>query len=347
DVAEQIELLGLDATVVAGSSPQSVSLFVSDYFVDRSEMATDLGWVSQEWSSLGASVTVETALSGTVLMLVGVALLAGAVGMVVCAVTSAKGLRFSVGILRVIGWRERRILRLVAGELAPASLLVAVMGVGCFMWVPYQLRSLFAAGVVFAGVLFGAETVAALRPTRVRSGTSRDGEPVLSLRGVALRLLRSRAVWVGLIVVGVSLVAVLTTLGVVVVREGRERAGATRLAEFAFSATGSLTLGIEVLGVGAAILLLVLAHRMERLQAAGDTAVFNAVGFTLAAQAVIARWQEFLVAVGCAIAGLVVVSVVSVMFAGGWVAWLAGVGALVLVMMLRFVSSSNKTEVIR
>ncbi|MDR2620406.1 MAG: hypothetical protein LBC29_04745, partial [Propionibacteriaceae bacterium] len=133
DIAGQIELLGLEATVVAGSSPQSISLFVPDYYVDKTGAEADLGWVSQDWATLGAAVDVEQALSGTVLVLVGVALLSGAAGLSVSAVVNAKGVRSAVRVLREVGWRRARILRQVVRELAPASLLTVAVGVGCLL----------------------------------------------------------------------------------------------------------------------------------------------------------------------------------------------------------------------
>ncbi|MCL2465258.1 MAG: hypothetical protein FWF28_09355, partial [Micrococcales bacterium] len=69
-VAQQIQAMGLDVRVVAGSSLGPVGVYLPQYFADGS----DLGWTTQEWTSLGAAARVEQARLGATLVLLLVTL---------------------------------------------------------------------------------------------------------------------------------------------------------------------------------------------------------------------------------------------------------------------------------
>jgi hypothetical protein len=343
NIAAQIELLGLQAVVVAGSSPQSVSLFVPDYYVDKTGDEANLGWVSQEWSTPGAAVTVETALTSTVLVLTVVAVISGAAGFTVSAVTNAKGARSAVRVLREVGWRKTRILRQLLRELAPASLLITAASVGSLLLGEPKLQPLFIAALAYVLVLLGIEVWAAIRPERTTTGTPRKATPLVSLTGIALRLLRNRANWVSLLMLGTALVGVLATLSVTAVQEGRENAGATRLSQYTFTTTGSLIVTIGALGVGTAVLLLFLAHQAERHLASSDAQVFTNLGFTPQTQTTIARKQDLFIAAGSTILGIGAITAITLTLTGTPTSWLAGTGALLLVIVIRLVADTRAT----
>ncbi|MDR2619619.1 MAG: hypothetical protein LBC29_00580, partial [Propionibacteriaceae bacterium] len=226
-------------------------------------------------------------------------------------------------------------------ELAPASLLTVAVGAGCLLLGSERLRLFFAISVAYVVLLFGVEVWAGMRREVAAVGAPRSTSTVGTLGGVALRLLRARASWVALTVVGSALVGVLAALSVIAVRTGQESAGATRLSQFAFSVTGSLTLSIGVLGVGAAVLLLFLAHQSERQQALNDVRVFTSIGFSAAAQTTIARRQSLFIALASCAVGLAAIGAVSKTFSGDLYVWLAGAAALALVISVRLLSDSR------
>jgi hypothetical protein len=345
-VAGQIELLGLNATIVAGSSPQEVSLYVPDYFVDAIGNSADLGWVSQEWSTLGAAITVEAALSGTTLALAVVALVSGTVGLGVTTLANARRLRPIVAGLAQIGWRRSHIRKRLVLELAPPYLLVGAVGMGCSWLGPSRLGLLFATATSIAVGLWGVELFSGMRREVSRFPDRRsDTRPVASVDALAWRLLMSRASSVAVTLLSSASVAGLAALTVAAVRDGRERSGATRLSVLALSTTDALTVTLGVLGIGFAILLLVLAHQSERQQLAADSSVLTGIGFTRALQAAIVRKQELIIAAGAILISILAIGAVVIVTDGGFSEQLAGTATLLSVIVTRLaVSASNNRK---
>lgn len=76
-VASRIADMGLEADIVAGSSPGGVEIYVPRYYVDQQDR--DLGWVAQKWTTLGAAQRVTRGFGRANLLLlalgVGIAIL--------------------------------------------------------------------------------------------------------------------------------------------------------------------------------------------------------------------------------------------------------------------------------
>lgn len=152
-IAEQIEEMGLSATVVAGASPQPIQLYVPQYRVDSQNHTSDLGWVRQDWTTLGAAARTTNALSSlsaTLLYLaLGVAALLGMVGAVVRGRHRAR----QAGVLRTAGWTRGQIVRWQTGPELALTGLVAVTAVAVIWgtggrltsWLPAALAVVIAA----------------------------------------------------------------------------------------------------------------------------------------------------------------------------------------------------------
>ncbi len=176
-VASRIAALGLDTDVVAGSSPQSVEIYVPDYHPATlaSPVATDLGFVTQPWTTLGAAARVDRGLSETnaVLLLLGmIGAFVLAAGLQVVRLPAVGG---EVVILRAIGWRRRRVVGWAVGPAMVAGVIVA--GVAVAVSISTHGSGLgLAIGLVTAGVLplasllTGAMALRAASNRRSRAG---------------------------------------------------------------------------------------------------------------------------------------------------------------------------------
>lgn len=343
-IAGQIQALGLSATIVAGSSPQPVSLFVPDYFPDRSGDAADLGWVSQEWTTLGAAARVGAALTGTTLLLAILALASNAAGLAIVAHSSARRLRPNVEGLRRIGWRRGRVLRQLLEELALPWTFTLAVAVACLVIGPVSLRPLFAAGAVVVTLLTGFEALVGMRAEQTMAKARRGAPAVLSLGSIATRVLRSHSGWTAVTIFGSSAVAALTALTAVAVREGWLRAGTTRLSAVALDATSSLTIGLGALGIASAGMLLLLARQADNSHNAAAAHVFTNLGYRPATQAVITRRQELLLAAGSLVVGAPAVAVIAIALDGGPIAWLSGTGGLAIAIAARLLGNRRRTQ---
>lgn len=124
EVAGAILDLGFDVDVMAGSSPQLVELFVPDYYEDRS----DLGWVQQGWSTLGAAFQVFEGLSGVNRMLLVMAVTTAGVIAAGMVVLGAATRAHQAGVLYAVGWPTRRRVWWLAGESVASAALILVVG---------------------------------------------------------------------------------------------------------------------------------------------------------------------------------------------------------------------------
>jgi hypothetical protein len=124
-VAARIADLGLDVDVVIGSSPQDVSIDVSDYVVGPGDATADLGTLTQRWTTMGAATTVTRGLTGTTQSLATLAALAALVATLAAQLLEASSARRDAAILRVTGWSRVAIRRrfLTAPLLAAAAAL--------------------------------------------------------------------------------------------------------------------------------------------------------------------------------------------------------------------------------
>lgn len=242
-VASAIAGRGLDVDIVAGSSPQNVRIYVPGYDT-LNNPATDLGYVSQPWTTLGAAQRVERTLGGLNVNLLVLVLL------LTCAFTvTAEGLvgairRREVTILRSIGWTRLRLVGWYGSEIV----LLAVILVPVALWSSgFGARPVgLAAGLV---ILVVATTV---RAVGIVSAYRRSaGSPALSADSWLPR-------WLRLVppVSGPLTLAIRTTVGRV-----------TR------TAAAVIAIGIGTGGLGAAAALVIGA-----LREAGPTRLAASVG---------------------------------------------------------------------
>ncbi len=143
-----------DAQILLGKSRQ-VSLFyirlkdpaLKDRFIKR---------VERQYSNIsvsGISQFAETqvmadALRGYVWAIGGLAILIGGVGMMNAQMMSVNERTREIGVLRALGWRRRRVLRMIFVESISVSLLGGLLGMG----LGYLLLSTLSRVTVLAGV---------------------------------------------------------------------------------------------------------------------------------------------------------------------------------------------------
>lgn len=264
-VAAQIETLGLQTTIVAGSSPQEVAIRVPDYHLHPDGEREDLGWVSQEWTTLGAAIVVEEAMTGAVLTLSAATLTVLAMALVVSAISAGRSRATETAILTRVGWRRRSIAARFAGQDVPAVVLVIATALVCSLIARPELRT--ALGAVVA--LTMATAVLAVVPgfrAPVLAGLFARGGPrrrreLSALGGLAWRRALSAAL--PMTIAGVGGIAVVAGLGGAAVAEMADSAGATRLAGHLLDALMLSALALIAAGLGAAGLVVALARRVE------------------------------------------------------------------------------------
>ena len=132
-VAEAIERLGLSATIVAGSSPQTVRLAVDGYAFGTTDAGGvqkvgALGAVEQQWSALGAAARLGTSVSQASLALLATVIAATLALFAIGSLAGGAVRRSEAATLRTLGWTRGRILRWLLAEQWPA--IVAVLATG-------------------------------------------------------------------------------------------------------------------------------------------------------------------------------------------------------------------------
>jgi len=235
-VAGVIAALGLEVDVVAASSPQAVAVYVPAYDTSVDQPA-DLGWVRQNWTTLGAAPRVERALGETNLVLLLLALLGVTVVVAGTALLSAAARAREAAILVAIGWSRWSIVRWQAAESAVAGAIVLALGlVG---WAVSAREPLGLAVALYGGTAFlvgGAVAALAMRPSVLRIGAGdivaphrRVSPTVGGLRTYALRSLLARPWRSATIVIGLALAAATIAPGLAVLATVGTRVGPTLL----------------------------------------------------------------------------------------------------------------------
>jgi hypothetical protein len=201
-VASAIAAMGLDVDIVAGSSPQAVNIYVPVY--DTATVPpSDLGWVQQHWTTLGAATRVVHGLGDTNVALLALATLSLVVVIVGLEVLFAATRRRDAAVLAAVGWSRGARVRWQVSEALTAGVLVTA--VGLVAWTALGRSPAALAVVAGIGAAFPLAAVAAalLMPVTAGTvvGTGRgggllrrvpvDGLTAFSLRSLAARPLRS------------------------------------------------------------------------------------------------------------------------------------------------------------
>jgi len=240
--ASRIAELGLDVDIVAGASPQAVEIYVPAYHVgDDAAAPSDLGWIRQGWTTLGAAERVERGLGQTNLALLLLSLAVAVTFAVVLEVTRLTTRVRETALLKSVGWSRRRIIGWLTGEALVAGSLIAVLGTGAWL-----LSGGFAAGLVAAVLLALVLPLAALAGAIVAwrgagLGAVAGGDrwlddrllriaPVAGVGSFALREWLVRPVRTGAVVVALALSACALSLALHVLVGTLARVGPTYLA---------------------------------------------------------------------------------------------------------------------
>jgi hypothetical protein len=242
-VAEQIRALGLRATIVAGSSPRPVDLYIPEYF----GVGKDLGWVRQQWTSLGAAAQIVSGLGRVRWLLLSLVLLVASLFTLVVQVLTVRTQTATMALLRSVGWSRRDVVRSIVGLSIRDAVLVAAIGsVGAPMlrrwgvvqgdvaWFPIALAILWLTASVV-----GARVATSIEPTSgARSGEVRRGWPprVVTPLGYAVRQVTARPGRAALQSLALGLGAATLAVAIALLIEASGRAGPTALAAFTSAA---------------------------------------------------------------------------------------------------------------
>jgi hypothetical protein len=312
-VANEIRGLGLDVEIVAGSSPQSVELYVPSYFVDEAPPA-DLGYVEQSWTTLGAAQRVSNGLGDAdVLLLVAALCVAVVLASAVELVRAVTRVR-DVSVLRSVGWGPPRILAWLTSEGGFAGVLVGLVAV--LAWAIGGRSSLaLGAGLGLALTMPLAAFVGSLLAVRERApAASQAGDlwlgfpfvrrlrvtgPVsIGLRSALIRPLRSL-----LIAGALGLASAASSLGILVVLGVTTRVGPTRLGVALATDLRPAQIGLLALTISAGFLAAFLLLRLEANDRATESIVLRAAGWSPRQVALTGHAYRVAVAVVAAISG--------------------------------------------
>lgn len=263
-VASSLTAMGLRVDVVAGAALRDVQVYVPAYLpplAGRTEF-TDLGWVSQRWTSLGAAVEVGRGFGAADRLLLGLAFSSGLLFGVGQQVAEVAGRASDARLLRALGWRRRSILAwhlneslIVAGLVSIATLTIMIASRRTFAeaWVGFAL----------AGVIPLATALSTPFAWRRATGKSGSLSPpswvrLVSVFGVfshALRALVARPSRTMTIALTVAIAAAASSIGLTLVLRALVDAGPTLLAASVGATLRPLQLLIiAVTAVGAALM---------------------------------------------------------------------------------------------
>ncbi|MGG5171589.1 FtsX-like permease family protein [Pseudarthrobacter sp. J1738] len=127
-LAQQIRGMGLQATVVAGSAREEVSIFVPGYSKNDAGEESPLGTVEQSWVRQSAADAVTASLSATNLTLLFLTLIGATLLTAAATVSYVRLRRREAGILRAMGWNQKRIRSWVLQEFGVGAAALAVAG---------------------------------------------------------------------------------------------------------------------------------------------------------------------------------------------------------------------------
>ncbi len=289
-VAEAILAMGLDVDIVAGSSPQPVDVFVPGYIV-RDNGAADLGWIRQEWTTLGAAERVFRGLTGGALEILVIGLASAMVATAAVQAVRAATRRREVAILLASGWSNGNIRAWVMGEALISGIIV--LGLGLVVWIAQGTT--IPAGAAVVVVAFGVVAAPALglhlTDTRIEASgalvqagdvnprtprlPAARGPVTLGIRNVIASLTRSL-----ILVLGLGAAASALSLVGGVVAEAGLRAGPTRLASAVLQIIEPSLLLTLAAAVAANAVALAAMWRLDARARAGEAAALIAAGWT-------------------------------------------------------------------
>uniref|UniRef100_UPI000824D7E3 ABC transporter permease n=1 Tax=Herbiconiux solani TaxID=661329 RepID=UPI000824D7E3 len=302
DVANRIRDLGLTATVVSGSSFESIPVTLrgpvgeADADADGSTgSATATATaspiaepqtapvVSLEYSRLGAAASAAQGVSATNLALLVMAMLAGSALLITVQLSSIAARRTDSVVLRQIGWPRARIRRwLLAEEAVPLVILLAV-GAGAILLsavkdVTWPLVVLaVGSSLLTSAVLIGQGANPPSAPKTAKASTRRAR--LASPSALGLRLAVTYRASTATLALAFALVFLAAATAAAVLQEGRTSAGPTRLGAFA-TASALVPQGILIaVTLAASCVLIVVVRRLGLARRTTQTEALRAMGW--------------------------------------------------------------------
>jgi len=339
DIATSISAMGLRAAVVAGSSPQPVNVYVPDYKITGFSSSGDLGWVRQNWTTLGAVVTVSSAMTtlqyGLLYSAVGILILS----IVAVLITSGRRRRAETALLRDLGWTRAQVRRRMIALQLPGVGFILATSIAVLMLKPSTALVGPLSGVVLTGAallaaLLGAKTKASSKSRSTAKGLR---DPISSLKALSWRHVKSSpgryfSQFVGLVAVGLSI-----ALTSAVLLNGQQQSGQTRLAAVVMSSTSVSLVLLGSAAAAAALVLAFLGRSSDIKQQDEEARTLRAMGFSRNIIRSL-RISQTLVLVTVSLIGGMAVCVAVALFsktgvapiAAGFVAIMIGAGFLVM-----------------
>ncbi|MFI5254125.1 MAG: hypothetical protein ACHQ15_01510 [Candidatus Limnocylindrales bacterium] len=318
-VAAAISAMGLDVDIVAASSPQAVDVYVPEYETATSP-ATDLGWIQQHWTTLGAAPQVDRALGATNIVLLLLAL-AGVVVVILGTQLLLASVRMrEAAILAALGWRRRAIVRWQASESAVAGGIV--FGFGLLAWLVAGRESIGLAIALAGGVLFAVSGLAAALLAAPAPGRMARGDVVvphgplrMAVGGIgsyAVRSLIARP-WRSLtMIVGLAVAASTIAPAAAVLVSAASRAGPTLLASALSERLSGYQLALLGLTGFATLAFTLLTLRVDYVARATEMHVLDAAGWRPAEIGRMLFWSR----VGLAVPASILAAALSVLTTG-------------------------------
>jgi putative ABC transport system permease protein len=228
EVAQQIAVgTGLDVDIVAGSSPEPVTVSLPAGRFGQPSLELTEGWVKK-----GVAVAILTAVDKESVLLFALVLVVCVLFVANSATAAVRARRRELGVLASLGWTRPRLFAAVLGELAAIGLTAGVLGAAAALplssafglhaspgraalAVPVAVAVAVIAGLVPAWLAARADPVASVRPPvlTVRHGHQPGGITALAVMNCIRTPGRTL---IGLVSLAVG-IAALTVLGAVTV----------------------------------------------------------------------------------------------------------------------------------
>ncbi len=311
-VASRIANLGLDVRIVAGSSPRTVDVFVPDYYSN----GKPLGWVREEWTSLGAAQSARASLSTGEWALL---LLSLSLALLLAVAVSSVHVRVSTRDVRIwttLGWGRGRMLWWLVSDAAMSALAIgaasALIGIlrgrpGVPVAVGIGLAVvLVATQCVFAlWILHGQRRDAAGSPNRRRhrpwraAGHPPGGSARFALRAVSRQPQLSCLVGLGMTL---SVIAVGVALGAL--QTASRSAGTSLLGSYLTTQLRGFHIGlIALLAVGGPLATAIATQEWHRRRRP-EVRALAAAGWTIGRVRTELRTERVLIAVTATVVAL-------------------------------------------
>lgn len=279
-VAGQIAEMGLTATVVAGSSPQPVAVYVPEYTVDGQNRAADLGWVRQDWTTLGATVTVTSAINVLQYSLVFSGLAVVILALFASVLLTGRLRRQEVVVLRDHGWTRNEIKRRLWSRQIPGVLIITAVAATTFLFGTRETASTLGSALVVFGGGVGAFLSVAVSQRADKPRRRRDRARLIStVNSLALRHVKTSPATALAQAGGLALAGVSAALTVAVLSDARQQSGSTRIAEIVFDQSGVSTILLGVAGTAGALLLALLGRRSDIKRHKAETVTLRSIGY--------------------------------------------------------------------